>query len=267
MQISSNNKSEGRIAPLDPSTTSIDNACYDSFGDGWWDAKGPAAGLHEVTPIRLEYFDRIFSTKLGATSKQSGTFIDVGCGGGILTEAMARAGYRMTGFDVSAPSLEAARRHAAAHGVSVTYRAGSAYELDVPSGSVDGVLISDVLEHLHDLGGAAKEIARVLRPGGVVVFDTVSRTVKSYLLMILGAERLLGMIPKRTHDWRMFIRPSELASVFGQNGLTIAEIHGMTPADPIPKVVASVWKHKRFGAFTLSGDLAVSYIGFATKES
>ena len=256
-----------RTAPLDPRATSIDNACYDTFGDGWWDRSGPAAGLHEVTPIRFEYFDRIFQTRLGPDAKATGTFIDVGCGGGILTEAMARAGYRITGFDVSEPSLEAARRHAAASDVSVTYRSGSAYELDVPTGSVDGVVMSDVLEHLHDLGRAAAEIARVLRPGGVLVFDTVNRTLKSYLLMILAAENLLGMIPKKTHDHRMFISPEELHTVLGGSGLSISELFGMSPKDPILKVFASALRRKRFGDFELSNDLAVSYIGFAARSA
>jgi 2-polyprenyl-6-hydroxyphenyl methylase/3-demethylubiquinone-9 3-methyltransferase len=261
MQPSTRDTFSPRTAPLDPARTTIDNACYDTFGDGWWDRGGPAAGLHEITPIRVQYFDRV----LQDFAPKSGTFVDVGCGGGILTEEMARAGYAITGFDVSEPSLEAARKHAAATGVNVTYRSGSAYELDLPDESVDGLIMSDVLEHLFDLGRAAREVARVLRPGGVFAFDTQNRTVKSYLLMILAAERLLKVIPPRTHDWRMFIRPAELTSVLASAGLAVGELRGMAPARPIPAVVASAWKEKRFGAFKLSDDLSVGYIGYAVK--
>jgi 2-polyprenyl-6-hydroxyphenyl methylase / 3-demethylubiquinone-9 3-methyltransferase len=265
MQSTTASKLSGRVAPLDPAATTIDNECYDRFGDGWWQADGPAAGLHEINPIRVEYFDRIFRTELGESAPRTGRFIDIGCGGGILTEAMARRGYRITGFDVSESSLAAARRHAALERVDVTYRTGSAYQLDVATGSVDGVVISDVLEHLHDLGAAGAEIARVLRPGGVLVFDTQNRTVKSYLLMILAAERLLGIIPRRTHDWRMFITPTELDTVLEAHGLAVGELRGMTPALPLHRLVWTAWKHRRLGEFALSDDLSVSYIGYAVR--
>ncbi|RYG65545.1 3-demethylubiquinone-9 3-O-methyltransferase, partial [bacterium] len=211
--------SSPRTAPLDPARTDIDNDCYDAFGDRWWDEAGPLGGLHELTPVRVRYFDEAFRATLGPDAPGAKRFIDVGCGGGILTEAMARLGYRdLTGFDVSAPSLEAARRHAATHAVRVTYRSGSAYELDVETASVDGIILSDVLEHLHDLPRAARELARVLRPGGVLVFDTMNRTIRSYLLMIFAAERVLRVVPERTHDWSMFITPDEMRDVLTCEG-------------------------------------------------
>jgi len=252
-----------RTRAVDPASTRIDNACYDEFGDGWWDPRGPVAGLHEMNPVRSAYFDAVFRRELGEIARCR--FLDVGCGGGLLTEALTRLGYPITGLDVSARSLEAARRHAAQEGLAVDYREGSAYALGLADGAVDGVVISDVLEHLHDLPAAAREIARVLRPGGVVVFDTINRTAKSWVVMILLAQRWLRLVAPDTHDWRLFIRPEELRRVFAAAGLAVREVRGLSPAPAIPRAAWNVWREKRVGGFELTPDLAASYVGYAVR--
>lgn len=254
-----------RTRAVDPATTSIDNECYHQFGESWWSLDGPVSGLHEMNPARLAYFEGVFRQRFGEGFKNERTFIDVGCGGGILTEALARSGYEATGYDVSGSSLAVARRHAALSGVSVRYESGSAYSLPIPDASVDGAIISDVLEHLHDLPRAAAELARVLKPGGVLVFDTISRTPKSYLLMILLAQDVLKLVHPKTHDFSMFIRPSELRSVLAKHGMEVREMKGLSPALPIAVVIWNVWRRRAVGPFAVSKDLSVSYLGYAVK--
>lgn len=254
-----------RTRPVDPGSTRIDNEHYDGFGDAWWDPSGPVAGLHEMNPVRGAYFHDVFRAELGEDALREGRFLDVGCGGGLLTEALAARGYRITGIDVSDSSLAAARRHAEAESVEVRYRRGSVYELDEGSGEVDGVVISDVLEHLHDLPRAVAELVRVLRPGGILAFDTINRTVKSYVVMIVLAQNLVSLVEPRTHDWRLFIKPAELSALLAGRGCEIRGLRGLVPAKPLPLAVASVVKKGRVGGFRLADDLSVSYVGWAVK--
>jgi 2-polyprenyl-6-hydroxyphenyl methylase/3-demethylubiquinone-9 3-methyltransferase len=255
-----------RTRALDPATTNIDNDCYHQFGDAWWSPDGPVSGLHEMNPARVAYFDAVFREQFGDGFKHDRRFIDVGCGGGILSEALARSGYKITGYDVSEPSLAVARRHAAIAGVRVRYESGSAYSLPIPDASVDGVITSDVLEHLHDLPRAAAELARVLKPGGVLVFDTISRTPKSYLLMIVLAQNVLRLVHPKTHDFAMFIRPNEMRRVLAEHRIEVREMKGLSPARPIAVVIWNVWRRRAVGPFTVSKDLAVSYLGYAVKQ-
>lgn len=252
------------LAALDPERTEIDNDYYHEVGESWWDEHGPLRALHDMNPTRVSYFDTTARTVHGREPSEI-SVLDIGCGGGLVSEALGRLGYRVTGIDLSEGSIETARRHAAGSGVSVTYRVGSAYELPAADGSTDVVVISDVLEHLHDLPGAVAEISRVLRPGGVVVFDTISRTWRSYLVAIVVSERLLKVIYPGTHNWRMFIRPAELRAAFSQHGLALAEVRGLTPAAAPHRLLTAALRGKRLGAFKLTRSTAVSYIGYAVK--
>lgn len=244
----------------------VDNEYYDHLGDRWWEPAGPAAGLHAMNPARVDYVEDVLTRTLGADARRSARVIDVGCGGGLLAESLARRGYALVGFDVAEGALAAARRHAAREGVSVEYRRGSAYALPLADAAVDAVIAADVLEHLRDPPAAIAEFARVLRPGGVLIFETVHRTVRSYLLAIVLAQRLLRVVPPDTHDWRMFITPDELADALRRVGLDLQEIRGLSPARGLLGAVRAYLADRTLGAFRLSDDRSVSYLGHARKD-
>jgi 2-polyprenyl-6-hydroxyphenyl methylase / 3-demethylubiquinone-9 3-methyltransferase len=253
------------LAALDPSIE-IDNLYYSEIGDSWWDARGPLRALHDMNPTRVGYFDSVARSRLGP---QPGVLrvLDVGCGGGLVSESLAVLGYQVNGIDLSEGAIEAARRHAQASGVSVTYQVGSAYDLPVPDATIDMVVVSDVLEHLHDLPAAVAQISRVLRPCGVVVFDTINRTALSYIVAILVFERLLKIIYPGTHNWRMFIRPPELRAVLADHGLDLCDTRGLAPAARPPRLVARALRARPLGDFRLTRSKAISYIGHAVKKS
>ncbi|GAA3126972.1 bifunctional 2-polyprenyl-6-hydroxyphenol methylase/3-demethylubiquinol 3-O-methyltransferase UbiG [Streptomyces rectiviolaceus] len=250
-----------------PTEHRIDNDYYEEVGDGWWDPEGPLRALHEMNGARTGHFDRVLRSHFPGRPRDELRVVDLGCGGGLVSENLAARGYRVTGIDLSPGTIDAARRHAAATGVPVTYRVGSAYGTGLPDGCAEAVVASDVLEHFHDVPAALAEIERLLVPGGVLLFDTVNRTVRSYLLLILVAEKLLRIIQPGTHNWRMFIRPAELAVLLARHGLGLGELHGLGPARPIPALLPGLLRHRRLGDFTLTGDLSASYIGHATKTS
>lgn len=250
---------------LDPSHVAIDNEYYHEVGDSWWDANGPLRALHDMNPIRVSYFDEAARAALGEDRSRV-RVLDIGCGGGLASERMAALGYRVTGVDLSEGSIETARRHAKASGVAVDYRIGSAFELPAADGSTDLVVISDVLEHLHDLPLATAEMARVLRPDGLVVFDTINRTVASYVKAIVLSEKILKIVYPGTHNWRMFIRPDELRTVFADHGLTVTDTQGLEPVAPPYRLVPNVLRGRPVGPFRLTTSTAVSYIGRAVKS-
>jgi 2-polyprenyl-6-hydroxyphenyl methylase / 3-demethylubiquinone-9 3-methyltransferase len=255
----------GRLRALDPVSTRIDNEYYGCVGDDWWDLRGPLRGLHEMNPARASYFDRAVMTALRTPERSGTTVLDVGCGGGILSEELARLGYQVTGIDAAQGAISAARRHAQRSGVNVDYRVGSAYELQIPDASVDCVVASDVLEHLHDLPGALAEIARVLRPGGVFAYDTINRTAKSYLVIILLGERVVRLVRPGTHNWRMFIRPDELSALLADQGMLVRDTTGLVMAKPLPKVAVSLLQRGVLGGYTAGPDMSASYLGYAVK--
>ncbi|HVK25879.1 MAG TPA: bifunctional 2-polyprenyl-6-hydroxyphenol methylase/3-demethylubiquinol 3-O-methyltransferase UbiG [Actinokineospora sp.] len=257
-------KTDRHVAALDPADVAIDNEYYHEVGDGWWDLTGPLRALHEMNPVRVAHFDEAARATFDREPGQV-TVLDIGCGGGLVSERLAAIGYDVTGVDLSEGSIEVARKHAAASGVTVNYVVGSAYELPAGDGTIDMVVISDVLEHLHDLPGAVAEIARVLRDGGIVVFDTINRTVMSYLKAIVLSEKILKIVYPGTHNWKMFIRPDELVSVFADHGLTMGALHGLEPKAPPHKLIPNAMRGRAIGEFHLVKSTAVSYIGHAVK--
>jgi len=256
-----------RLEPLNPQRTQIDNDYYNDVGDAWWDESGPLSALHEMNPVRVKYFDRVFTGHFDGRPREEIQVLDIGCGGGLVSEALAGLGYRVRGVDLAPGAVAAAQRHAATTGVDVAYEVGSAYALPSGEGAVDAVVMSDVLEHLHDLNAGVAELARVLRPGGVLAFDTINRTPKSYVVMIVLAERVLRVTKPGTHNWSMFIRPEELRDLFAGHGLRLAEHTGLVPARPVPAAIASYLRTRRLGGYRLSRDTAASYIGYAVKSA
>jgi 2-polyprenyl-6-hydroxyphenyl methylase/3-demethylubiquinone-9 3-methyltransferase len=203
-----------RNVKLPESKFVIDNDFYDdnTFAINWWntnhtDKNAWAIPLHHMNPVRLDFFLRIVATF------QSAKVIDIGCGGGILTESLARARpeFDIIGFDISPKSIKIAKKHAKENKVvNVRYKVGSAYHLPISDESVDIIVMSDILEHLNDLSTVFKEINRVLKKGGVFVYDTVNRTLFSWLVVIRFSEKLTNLVPNHIHDWRLFITPEEM---------------------------------------------------------
>lgn len=212
-----------RLAAIPENETTIDNVFYNKpeIASTWWDRSGKLGGLFKLNPARVAYFERLWKEKLSAQQVSSGKFLDVGCGGGLATEELAKAGFDMTGMDMSPRSLETARKHAEENGVkNVKYVEGSAYKIPFADASFDGVVMSDVLEHIHDLHQVISEISRVLKPNGVFVFDTVTRTFVSNVLHVIMQD-LAGACPGHTHDWRLFVTPEEMQTVLTAHGFEV----------------------------------------------
>eukprot|EP00747_Dinoflagellata_sp_TGD_P197286 gnl/TRDRNA2_/TRDRNA2_68483_c0_seq1.p1 gnl/TRDRNA2_/TRDRNA2_68483_c0~~gnl/TRDRNA2_/TRDRNA2_68483_c0_seq1.p1 ORF type:complete len:298 (+),score=40.28 gnl/TRDRNA2_/TRDRNA2_68483_c0_seq1:57-950(+) len=223
-----------RLASIDVAKTVIDNDdMYSS--EGAWATTGPLAMLHKITPIRVDYFDAALASLVAA--RQPLHVLDAGSGGGLVSNALAQRGYNVTGIDQSIGAVGYARRTAAAlqQESSARFEVGSIYELPFDSGSFDAVVCSDVLEHLGDLPKVLRELRRVLRPNGLLLVDTINRTLLAYLIAIFGAERVLGAVPIHGHDWRLFIKPQELASALQVAGFRVSEagFPGFRPSVPM----------------------------------
>ncbi len=256
----------------------IDNEIYNREGEGWWEEDNPLNVLHgSITPGRFAYFRDVLTSRLGLRPWDVRA-LDIGCGGGFLAEEFAHLGCRVVGVDPSAVSIETARRHAAASGLDVDYRVGSGERLPVADGEFDLVTCCDVLEHVSDLDAVTSETARVLKPGGIFLFDTLNRTLASKLLAIKVMQewRLTRFIDATVHEWAMFIKPEELVVTLGRHGLRIGEIVGLGP--PVEKKPLVLLNFIRANRGRIScGELSrrldtgqvkstsVAYMGFATK--
>ena len=227
---------------------------YDREAANWWNRESPLAILQSMNPPRFEFFDRYVKNWRGLE------VLDVGCGGGFTCEYMAQKGARVTGVDRSAASIETARRHARDSGLPITYHAGSAERLPFADGRhFDVVTCVDVLEHVEDLPKVLSEIARVLRPGGLFLFDTINRTIKSRLVMIWLLERLLKHIPKGTHDWHLFITPEQMSAHLVKAGFEPPELAGFE--------VKGIDKRQKKIHAQIGKDLSVMYIGKTAKAA
>ncbi len=189
----------------------------------WWDPSSEFKPLHDINPIRLAYIEEVSH---GLAGKQ---VLDVGCGGGILSEAMARRGAAVTGIDLGEKPLGVAKLHALETGAQVDYRLVSAEDFarEAP-GTFDLVTCMEMLEHVPDPAQTVGACAALAKRGGTVVFATLNRNPKSYLFAVLGAEYVLGLLPKGTHDYRKFLRPAELASFAREAGLVTQAVKGMS---------------------------------------
>jgi len=197
-------------------------AKFEELASKWWDKNSEFKPLHDINPLRVGFIDRI---ALLAEKK----VLDVGCGGGILAESMAQRGAEVTGIDMGAAPLKVAKLHGLESGVNVTYKQITAEELaeELPE-SFDVVTCMEMLEHVPDPSSIVQACAKLCKPGGKVFFSTLNRNPKSYLFAILGAEKVLKLVPDGTHDFKKFIRPSELGTWIRNSGLTNTDICGMT---------------------------------------
>jgi len=207
-------------------------AQFSGHAADWWNPDGALKPLHKLNPARLEYIrDQVcahYRLKPGAHDIfKNLSVLDIGCGGGLLCEPIARLGAAVTGLDASAEAIEAAKIHAKLVGLNIDYRAGSAEDFARKSPKYDVITALEVLEHVADIDSLLRSISSLLKPGGIAIFSTLNRTPKSYVMSIIAAEYILKWVPRGTHDWRKFIKPSELAAHLAKAGMQVDDITGM----------------------------------------
>jgi 2-polyprenyl-6-hydroxyphenyl methylase/3-demethylubiquinone-9 3-methyltransferase len=211
--------SHARASNYDPAEL----AKFSALAHRWWDPTSEFRPLHEINPLRLGHIERLCG---GLAGKR---VVDVGCGGGILAEAMARAGAQVTGIDLADKPLKVAMLHALETESAVDYRLTSAEALaDENPAAFDAVTCMEMLEHVPEPASVVAACAKLVKPGGWVFFSTINRNPKSFLFAIVGAEYVLRLLPRGTHEYARFIRPSELAADCRAAGLTVEDITGMT---------------------------------------
>jgi 2-polyprenyl-6-hydroxyphenyl methylase/3-demethylubiquinone-9 3-methyltransferase len=232
-------------------------ARFSRLAGQWWDPRGPMAALHKFNPVRLTYirdhaagyFDR---DPARLDSLAGLRVLDIGCGGGILSEPLARLGASVVGADPSDSNIAVAQRHAAQSGLAIDYRNTSAEALAAAGESFDVVLAMEVVEHVADVGLFVEVAAAMVKPGGLLFVATLNRTVKSFALAIVGAEYILRWLPRGTHQWDRFVTPNELEIAIEQSGLAIAAETGV-----IYNLLADRWQ--------LSTDMDVNYMVAAER--
>jgi len=253
----------GRRARVRPgvgggSTAAADEvARFAAIADAWWDPDGAFRPLHRLNPVRIAYIrDRLarhFGRDPLADKPLKGlTVLDIGCGGGLIAEPLTRLGARVTGIDADAEAVRVANAHAAEFGLNIAYRHRLPETLADEKGRYDAVLNLEVVEHVADRDAFLAAAARLMKPNGAMVLSTINRTLKALALAKIGAEYVLRWLPAGTHDWRKFVRPSELAAGLAAAGVAVAEFDGVVYS-PL------------FDEWRLGRDLAVNYMAFAVK--
>src|SRR3984893_8164796 len=192
----------------------------------WWDARGPMAALHKLNPVRLAFIRDAACRQFSRDPRRLDSLaalrvLDIGCGGGLLSEPLARLGASVVGADPSDTNVATASLHAARSGVAVDYRVTTAEALADQNEQFDLVLAMEVVEHVADLGLFVRTCAAMVKPGGLMIAATINRTLKSFALAIVGAEYILRWLPRGTHQWDKFVTPNELEAAMGRGGLTL----------------------------------------------
>jgi 2-polyprenyl-6-hydroxyphenyl methylase/3-demethylubiquinone-9 3-methyltransferase len=218
--------------PTDSTVDEAETAKFAAMAEEWWDPDGKFAPLHKLNPVRLEFLrdricDRFGRDGQGNRPLEGLALADVGCGGGLLSEPMARLGATVTGIDAGEKNIRIATAHAEAVGVEVEYRRDSVEAMAARGEAFDVVLNMEVVEHVADVDLFLGASAALVKPGGMMFLATLNRTLKAFGLAIVGAEYVLGWLPRGTHDWNKFVRPSELAAPLRHAGLEMTEITGV----------------------------------------
>src|SRR5215212_404972 len=242
-----------------PTVDAAEVARFSALAAEWWDPHGKMAPLHKFNPVRLAYIRDRLVAHFGRDGKRLDSLkglriLDIGCGGGVLSEPLARLGASVVGADPALANIEVARRHAASSNLNVDYRCTSAEDLADAHERFDVVLAMEVVEHVVDLSAFVRRCAEMVRPGGLMVIATLNRTLKSFALAIVGAEYILRWLPRGTHRWDKFVTPGELEAALDRAGLEPLDRKGM-----VYDLFADAWR--------LAGDTDVNYLVTAEKPA
>ena len=240
-----------------PSVDPEEVAKFSRMAAEWWDPSGKFKPLHEFNPVRLKFIRALAAQHFGRDERSLKPFagltlLDIGCGGGLLSEPMARIGFTVLGADPSEKNVRIAAAHAKGAGLSLEYRATTAEALGEEGVLFDAILNMEIVEHVADLGGFLRACAALLKPGGFMLVATLNRTLKSLALAKIGVEYVLRWLPAGTHDWNKFVKPAELERHLQDAGLTVARVQGVA-FDPLR------WEWR------LSPDTDVNYMAVAEK--
>ena len=243
-----------------PAATTVNDAEVDKFGRlaaEWWDPKGKMAPLHRLNPVRLAFIrehalGRFNRDGLARRPFEGLSILDIGCGGGLLSEPLARLGASVVGIDPATENVETAAHHAREGGLEIDYRATTAEALAASGERFDIVLAMEVVEHVENVPLFIKSCADLVKPGGLLGLATINRTPRAFALAIVGAEYVLRWLPRGTHDFRRFLTPDELSVLVRRNGLAMVDKAGVTYSP-----LADEWRQ--------SGDLGVNYMLMAAR--
>jgi 2-polyprenyl-6-hydroxyphenyl methylase / 3-demethylubiquinone-9 3-methyltransferase len=248
------------MTPAPHSTPTLDRdevARFAKLGGEWWDANGPFKPLHRINPTRLTYIRDQIARAFNRNAKEAKSLealsvLDIGCGGGLVCEPLARLGARVTGIEPGEEAIAAASAHAAAGGLDIDYQVATAEELAARGINFDAVLLLEVVEHVPDVPAFIKAVAPLVKPHGVMILSTLNRTLKAFALAIVGGEYILRWLPVGTHQWDRFVTPDELRSALSGAGLKLIDTTGMM-YDPF----ADEWR--------LGRDTDVNYFATASR--
>jgi 2-polyprenyl-6-hydroxyphenyl methylase/3-demethylubiquinone-9 3-methyltransferase len=246
-------------APTAPNLDPAEVERFERLAGEWWDANGKLRPLHQQGPARLGFIRdalvRHFGRPPNELSPLGGlSVLDVGCGGGLVSEPLARLGASVIGIDPTVDSIAVARRHAHGQGISIDYRTASVEELQTAGETFDAIVCMEVIEHVPDQAAFVRSLGQLVRPSGALVVSTLNRTWKSYALAIVAAEYVLGWLPRGTHDWNRFVTTDELSRYLGDAGFAPPELSGI-----IYDVMNDAWR--------LAADTDVNYIAAAARRA
>ena len=244
---------ENKKTTIDP----LEHEKFSKLAEEWWDPNGKFKTLHKFNPTRIGFIREKIINHFNISADEKKPFkniklLDIGCGGGLLSEPMAKLGAKVTGLDVVEKNIKTASTHAESQGLNINYVHSTVEDISEKKAKFDVILNMEVIEHVSDVNLFVNSCSKVLSSNGIMVFASLNRTLISYGLAIIGVEYILGWLPKGTHDWSKFITPDELKIFFSSNELKIDEIIGMK-YNPL------------FDSWSRSKDLSVNYLGVSSK--